>query len=116
MANKFGKFLLTTAALGAVAAGAYVYLKRENDVKNVKDLKDEFKHDVDSFFENKKIREYVSLNKTTPEEKEVLEDAVSEAAEATEGTEDLGIVRDESQEAADFAFKEFKDDEKPLAE
>lgn len=115
MANKFGKFLLATTILGAAAAGAYYYLKRENDGK---DLKRDFKHDVDSFFENKKIREYVSLNKSTCEDAgDALKDAVSEATEAVkDAAEDLGIVKDDSQEAADFAFKEFKDDEKPLAD
>ena len=119
MAKKFGKFLIFTALAGAAAAGLYYYLNREDPDSPVAD----FGRDVDSFFEGKKNREYVSLNNTGGDEnKEAMKNVVEQVAEELreKEKEDLstktGIVRDESQEAADFAFKEFKEDEEePLS-
>ena len=43
MAKKFGKFLMVTAAMGAVAAGAYYYLQEKGKtVKQVLDEDDDF--------------------------------------------------------------------------
>lgn len=115
MANKFGKFLLFSAVVGAAAAGAYYFLNRE-EIENGE--KPDFAKDVDNFFDNKNGREYVDLkNIVSSEEKEALKNAVTEAAadlkeKAEEAAEDLGIVRDDSKEAEDFAFEEFKDEEK----
>lgn len=67
MAKKFGKFLLFTAAVGAVAAGAYLYMQRKNnhDIDDTDDF-----DDFDDFSEDpeenggasSKERSYVSLN------------------------------------------------------
>lgn len=117
MAKKFGKFLAFTAIIGAAAAGVYYYLNREESEEG---FKPDFAKDVDSFFENKKTREYVSLDKSVSEEnKEALKTAVEQAAEdikdkAEQVAENIGVIRDDSAEAADFAFKEFKDEEAPL--
>lgn len=117
MAKKFGKFLVFSAIIGAAAAGVYYYLNREESEEGIKP---DFAKDVDSFFENKKAREYVSLDKAVSEEnKEALKTAVEQVAEdikdkAEQAAENIGIVRDDSAEAADFAFKEFKDEEAPL--
>ena len=110
MAKKFGKFLAVTAILGAAAAGVYYYLNHENIAE---EDKPDFAKDVDNFFESKKTREYVSLNNVASEEnKEALKNAVEQATEAADET--VGVIRDVSAEAADFAFKEFKDEETPL--
>lgn len=117
MAKKFGKFLAFTAIAGAAAAGVYYYFNREGITE---DAKPDFAKDVDNFFENKKSREYVSLNNVASDEnKEALKNAVEQATEeiketAEQAAENIGIIRDESAEAADFAFKEFKDEEAPL--
>ena len=117
MAKKFGKFLAFSALLGAAAAGVYYYLNRE---ENPDSEKSDFAQDVDNFFENKKSREYVSLNNVVSEEnKEALKNAVEKVSEgikekAEEVAASVGIIRDDSTEAADFAFKEFKDDDAPL--
>lgn len=117
MAKKFGKFLAFTALVGAAAAGVYYYLNRE---ESSEDSTSDFAQDVDNFFENKKAREYVSLNNVASDEsKEALKNAAMQAAEelkdnAWNTEESSGIIRDDSAEAADFAFKEFKDEETPL--
>lgn len=115
MAKGFGRFLAFTAFVGAAAAGVYYYL---NNDKNKEAAKADFAQDVDNFFENKKVRDYVSLDKVVSEEnKEALKNAVEKATEeikekAEQVAEKIGIIReDSSAEAADFAFKEFKDDE-----
>ncbi len=114
---KFGKFLVFTALAGAAAAGLYYYLNREEEGP----LTGDFGRDVDNFFENKKNREYVSLdNGPVDENKAAMKNVVEQVAEELreKEQEDLkentGIVRDDSREAADFAFKEFKDEEEPL--
>ena len=117
MAKKFGKFLFFSALVGAAAAGLYYYLNREEDAIPTGD----FSRDVDNFFESKKNREYVSLNNVTGDEnKEAMKNVVEQVTEemrdkAKDLSEKTGILKDDSQEAADFAFKEFKDDEEPLS-
>ncbi len=117
MAKKFGKFIFFTALAGAAAAGVYYYLNREDPDSGVSD----FGRDVDNFFESKKNREYVSLGNTGGDEnKEAMKNVVEQVAEELreKEKEDLaqqtGIIHDESQEAADFAFKEFKEDDEEL--
>ncbi len=113
MAKTFGKFLIFSALVGAAAAGAYLYLNREECTEG----DETFSRDVDNFFENKKNREYVSLNNIVSEGKENLKNVVEKAAEELkEKAESLGettgiLKEDESKDAADFAFKEFKDEE-----
>lgn len=114
MAKGFGRFLAFTALAGAAAAGVYYYL---NNDKNKEAAKADFAQDVDNFFENKKVRDYVSLDKVVSEEnKEALKNAVEKATEgikekAEQVAEKIGIIReDASAEAADFAFKEFKEE------
>ena len=118
MAKKFGKFLIFTALAGAAAAGVYYFLNREDPDSAASD----FGRDVDNFFESKKNREYVSLNNAGGDEnKEAMKNVVEQVAEELreKEKEDLaektGIIHDDSQEAADFAFKEFKEEEDPLA-
>ncbi|MBO4902000.1 MAG: hypothetical protein J5518_04345 [Lachnospiraceae bacterium] len=116
MAKKFGKFVFFTALLGAAAAGVYYYLNRDEEGTATAD----FSRDVDDFFDGKKNRDYVSLNNVAGDEnkeamKNVVEQVAEELREKAEMDDETGIIRDDSQEAADFAFKEFKDDEEPLS-
>lgn len=70
MAKKFGKFLMFTAAVGAVAAGAYYYMqnKNKNNFEDDDDFDDfdDFSEDLDDDETTKdssaKERSYVSLN------------------------------------------------------
>ncbi len=112
MAKKLGKFLFFSALIGAAAAGIYYYLNREESDSAAAD----FGRDVDNFFESKKNREYVSLNNVADDEnkeamKNVVEQVAEELREKEKEEESTGIIHDESQEAADFAFKEFKDED-----
>ena len=102
---KFGKFLVFTALAGAAAAGLYYYLNKDEEGP----LTGDFGRDVDNFFENKKNRDKAAM-------KNVVEQVAEELREKEQEdlAEKTGIVRDDSQEAADFAFKEFKDEEEPL--
>lgn len=64
MAKKFGKFLLFSGAVAAVAAGAYYYLQK-NQMCEDEDFEDE-DLDYDDFsedFEEDTERNYVSLGK-----------------------------------------------------
>lgn len=104
MANKFGKFIFGTALIGAAVAGVYYYLNREESPEEGTD----FAKDVDSFFDGRKEREYVSLDNSVNEEaKEALKNAVEAAAEAAESVaEDIGVVKDEAAETTEYAFEE----------
>ena len=79
MAKKFGKFLMTTAALSALAAGAYYYLKKkdslDDDYFDEEDDYDDFDEELDEEGADKKAeadRKYVDLDLTK------AADAVSE--------------------------------------
>lgn len=69
MAKKFGKFLMFTAAVGAVAAGAYYYMQNKNDnhfeddddFDDFDDFDEDLDDDTDSNSSTKE-RSYVSLN------------------------------------------------------
>lgn len=67
MAKKFGKFLLLSAAVGAIAAGAYYYMHNNKDESSKDDEDfddfDEFSEDLDNAADNSSgERSYVSLN------------------------------------------------------
>lgn len=94
MAKKFGKFLMFTAAVGAVAAGAYYYMqnKNKNDFEDDDDFDDfdDFSEDLDndeaSNDNSKKERSYVSLNldDAKPAEEKIPEAATPENIEKVE--------------------------------
>ena len=82
MAKKFGKFVMTTAALSALAAGAYYYLKKkdslDDDYFDEEDEYDDFDEDLDEEGTDKKSeadRKYVDLDLTK------AADAVAEKAD-----------------------------------
>ncbi|MEG1848487.1 MAG: YtxH domain-containing protein [Lachnospiraceae bacterium] len=64
MAKKFGKFLVFTAAVGAVAAGAYYYMQNKKDeISEDEDDFDDFDDDLDDTTpDSSQERSYVSLN------------------------------------------------------
>ncbi|MFT3984469.1 MAG: hypothetical protein QM697_11225 [Lachnospiraceae bacterium] len=121
MAKKFGKFLAFAALAGAAAAGVYFYLNKKDEKPC--DCENDFDDDIENFFDDEKEkaasnsnREYVSLNKSTSTDsaKDALKNAVMETAaelkeKAAEAADGVGLVKDAATEAAEFAFKEFKD-------
>lgn len=122
MAKKLGKFLAFAAIAGAAAAGVYYYLNKKEEKPC--DCEDDFDDDIENFFDDEKEkaasnanREYVSLNKSTATDsaKDALKNAVMETAaelkeKAAEAADGVGLVKDATKEAAEFAFKEFKED------
>lgn len=117
MAKKFGKFLAFATIAGAAAAGIYYFLNKKDE--DSCDCDDDFDHDIEDFFDDEKekaaaSREYVSLNKSAEAAKDTIKNVVTEAVEeskekAAEAAEGVGLVKDNASEAAEFAFKEFKD-------
>lgn len=105
MAKKFGKFLLFTAAVGAVAAGTYYYL--QNKSPNIEEDDDDFDDfdDYDDDFDDEEDaeRSYVSLN---------LDNAATASpaqAEDTAPQPDQAEVSSKPEEKVE----EFFDDEDP---
>ncbi|MBD5449354.1 MAG: hypothetical protein HDR28_04210 [Lachnospiraceae bacterium] len=118
MAKKFGKFLMVTAALGAVAAGVYYCLQgRDNFVDDDFDDDDDFDSFDDDLSdgENEKDvdRNYVDLDLENAEEfKEGLNAAKAEAADKVVG--EVKEAADKVKETADKAevkVEEFFDDD-----
>ncbi|MCM1144234.1 MAG: hypothetical protein NC318_06360 [Blautia sp.] len=93
MAKKFGKFLMTTATLGALAAGAYYFLKK-NDVLTEDSLDDE--DDYDDFDDD--LDDEESAGNTEADRKYVDLD-LTKAADTADKTE-------EKAEEASEGFKE----------
>ena len=115
MAKKFGKILMVTAALGAVAAGVYYYLQGKDDFVDDDfdddDDFDNFDEDLDDDGTAKDAdRNYVDLDLDKAEEFKEGLNAVK--AEAIVGT--VKEVTDTVKEAADKAevkVEEFFDDD-----
>lgn len=115
MAKKFGKFLMVTAALGAVAAGAYYYLRGKDklvdDEFDDDDDFDNFDEDLDEEDSSKQAdanRNYVDLDleKSKAEEfKEGLDAAKVEAADKVVGAAKETAAKVENK------VEEFFDDE-----
>ena len=125
MASKFGKFVAFATLAGAAAAGVYYYLNQTSasDAEgrtagggeaSTGPVSDFFKEKKDAFVNS---REYVTLNKTVDDAKDVLKRTVAEATEAikekaAEARDGVGVVKDENVDAKDFEFDEFKEDVK----
>lgn len=99
MAKKFGKFLMTTAALGALAASAYYFFWKKdaeaNDDFDAEDDFDDFDEDLDEEDSSGKTeadRKYVDLDLT-----KAAENAVEKAEETAEAfKEGLNAVKAEA--------------------
>lgn len=118
MAKKIGKFLMVTAALGAVAAGVYYYLQGKDDfVDDNFDDDDDFDNFDDDLDDEETAqdtdRNYVDLDLEKADEfKEGLDAAKAEATDKIVGA--VKETADNVKEAADKAevkVEEFFDDE-----
>ncbi len=118
MAKKFGKFLMVTAALGAVAAGVYYCLQgKDSFVDDNFDDDDDFDNFDDDLDDEETAKEadrnYVDLDLEKAEEfKEGLDAAKAEATDKIVGA--AKETADKVKEAADKAevkVEEFFDDD-----
>lgn len=116
MAKKFGKFLMTTAALGALAAGAYYYLQKkealDDEIFDDDEDFDDFEDDLDE--DDDTERKYVDLDlskaadaaaEKSDDFKEGLDAAKAEASEKI-----VGAV-EETAKATEAKVEEFFDDD-----
>lgn len=113
MAKKFGKFLMMTAALGAVAGGAYYYLKNRDALMDEDfDDDEDFDNFDDDLEDSEADRNYVDLDLGKAEEnsakadfKEGIQAAKAEATDKVVGsvkkTEEFFDDDDESDGSMD---------------
>lgn len=112
MAKKLGKFLMVTAALGAVAAGAYYYLKSKDalvdDDFDEDDDFDNFDEDLDEDGAAKEAdRNYVDLDLQKADEfKEGISAEIADAAEKV-----VGGAKEAAQKAEEKVEEFFDDDD-----
>lgn len=128
MAKKFGKFLLTTATLGALAAGAYYFFSKKeagmDDEFDDEDDFDEFDEDLDDDETSGKSeadRKYVDLDlgkaaDAAAEKVEEKAESFKEGLEAAkaEATDKIVGAANEAAKAAEGAatkVEEFFDDD-----
>ena len=117
MAKKFGKFLMVTAALGAVAAGAYYYLQGkdrfvDDDFDDDDDF-DNFDDDLEDDETKDSERNYVDLDLEKAEEfKEGLSAAKAEVTDKVVGVADEAAEKlKEAAEKVEVKVEEFFDDD-----
>ena len=85
MAKKFGKLLMVTAALGAVAGGVYYYLKGRDDILDDDFFDDDdFDNFDDDMEESETERNYVDLDLGKAEGTERKEEIKEEVKEVKE--------------------------------
>ena len=111
MAKKFGKVLMMTAALGAVAAGAYYYLKSKDALVDDDFDDDDFDDDLDEEGAAKEAeRNYVDLDLQKADE--FKEGISAEKADVSEKV--VGCAKEAAQkveEKAEEKVEEFFDDD-----
>lgn len=106
MAKKFGKFLMATVTLGAIAAGAYYLFQKKDDLADYDfdedDDFDDFDEDLDD--EEDSERKYVDLDLTNAPASEAAEDFKEglNAAKA-EATDKIVGTTESAAKAADKA-------------
>lgn len=88
MAKKFGKFLVTAAAISGAAAGAYYYLKKKNEAAepiedDFEDF-DDFSEDLEEETEDTTVEERSYVDLSLDKAKEALENVATDAVEKTE--------------------------------
>lgn len=123
MAHKFGKFLLFSAAAGAIAAGTYYFLQNKDKFLN-KDTTDDADDDYDDFSEDldaEPERSYVPLNADAGDMASAVKETAEDVADAVTGkAEDIvSSVSDTVEEVAEEAaetVEEFFDEEDPSNE
>ena len=118
MAKKFGKFLMVTAALGAVAAGVYYYLQgKDRFVDDDFDDDDDFDNFDDDLEDDEAAkdsdRNYVDLDLEKAEEfKEGLNAVKAEATDKVVGVaEDAAEKLKEAADKIEVNVEEFFDDD-----
>lgn len=118
MAKKFGKVLMVTAALGAVAAGVYYYLQGKDDfVDDNFDDDDDFDNFDDDLDEDETAKEadrnYVDLDLEKADDfKEGLNAAKAEATDKIVGeTKEMTDKVKETAEKVEVKVEEFFDDD-----
>ena len=127
MAKKFGKVLMVTAALGAVAAGVYYYLQGKDDfVDDNFDDDDDFDNFDDDLDDDETAKEadrnYVDLDLEKAEEfKEGLNAAKVEVTDKVVGAakavgEAVDTVKEEAAEAVTDATEKTTDAVKEAAD
>ena len=115
MAKKFGKFLLFSAAAGAIAAGTYYFLQNKDKFLN-KDTDDDSDDDYDDFSEDlddDSERSYVPLNADGTDIASAIKEKAEDAVEAVkEKTEDIvSAVSDKAEDAVETVEEFFDEDE-----
>lgn len=108
MANKFGKFLLFSAAAGAVAAGTYYFLKNKDKFlnKNAVDDDDEDYDDFSDDLDDESERSYVPLNTEVSDTVTDFTEAVADKAEDI-----VSSVSEQAEEAAETIEEFFDEDD-----
>lgn len=122
MANKFGKFLLCTAAIGTAAAAAYYFLsKKDSDFTMLRegdDDYDDFSDDLDD--EDISSRNYVPLNRESTDAAETVEVADNNETATAANTSDFTPLAEQftqvTEEKTAETIEEFFDDEDDDAE
>lgn len=116
MAKKFGKFLLATAAIGAVAAGVYYYFQEKENFTDDDFDDDDFDNFEDDLDEEEtqgaeNDRNYVDLGLEKSKEEAVADFKEGiDAAKAEAEDKILGAVK-ETAEKPETKVEEFFDDE-----
>ena len=117
--KKFGKFLLFSAAIGAVAAGAYYYLQNKDAVSNDElddDVDfDDFSEDLDSESSDSAERSYVSLvfdtTETSTEEPSTEETSAEETSSEDDTAKEALSNLEKAAESAKTEVEEFFDED-----
>ena len=112
MAKKFGKLLMVTAALGAVAGGAYYYLKGRDALMDDDFDDDEDFDNFDDDLDDENDRNYVDLDLRKTEEGGAKEEPKEEVKE--EFKEGIQVAKAEAADKVVGSVKkveEFFDDD-----
>ncbi len=114
--KKFTKGLLFGAAIGAVAAGAYYFMKKkENDIFDEDDFDDFDDFDDDEDYENgteSAERTYVPLNLTSSDAEEPFDEEDTEPmVDTVEDGTDEATPEDENEASDTETIEEFFDED-----
>lgn len=116
MSNKFGKFLLATAAIGTAAAAAYYFLQKKDSELSAQDETDEDYDDFSDTLDEETetpSRNYVSL---TPEQVNKPETAVEETVAKEAAPVEEAVVEEAVVEETTPAEEAASVEEEPFVE